>query len=91
MMSAAAAALAIALLFLLVRTCGPCSRGPGKGGPEMERPDMPGESADRISKRAKKPQRPETIPIDEDRDIPAGPPKYEGPVDLGTQVEMITK
>lgn len=90
-MLAAAVALAVALVLLLIRTCGPCTREPANGGPEMNRPVIPGEGVDTVSMRTKKLQRSETIPIDEDRDIPTGPPKYEGPVDLGTKVEMITK
>jgi hypothetical protein len=90
-MVAAAALILIALIILLFRTCGPRTRGPIESGPGEDRLSVPDGTADRALLRTKKSPRAETVPIDEDRDLPAGSPRYEGPVDLGTQVEMLTK
>ncbi len=90
-MFAVAVVLLIGLLLLLFRTCGPRTCGPGNGGPQMHRQGIPDKGVDTVSVRAKKQGRPETIPIDEDRNISTESPKYEGPVDLGTKVEMLTK
>lgn len=87
---AAAAFILLALALTMIRTCGPCtgrSEREAADSTVMEPPAKPG----LITSRNKRTGRSETVPIDEDRDITEEAPKYEGPVDLGTQIEIIAK
>ncbi len=90
MFPAAAALALLAAALLMFRTCGPCA-----GRSEREAADSA--FLDSQAKRPpvktgnKKKGVGETLPIEEDRDITEAAPKYEGPVDLGTRIEMITK
>jgi len=79
-----------AVVLMMLRMCGPCTDGPERKAADtavMEPPAKPG----RITSQNKKTGRSETVPIDEDRGITEEAPKFEGPVDLGTQIEIITK
>jgi len=85
-----AAAAFILLALTMIRTCGPCTGRSEREAADptvMEPPAKPG----LITSRNKRTGRSEAVPIDEDRDITEEAPKYEGPVDLGTQIEIIAK
>mgnify|MGYP005835845077 CR=1 FL=1 len=87
---AAVAVVLLVIALMMLRTCGPCTGRSEREAADttvMEPPAKPG----LITSRNKRTGRTEPVPIDEDRDIVEEVPNYEGPVDLGTQIEIITK